>query len=141
MKMRRVVVTGCGVVSPVGIGKNSVWDSLTTGRSGVGKITHFDAKDFDSRIAGEINDFEPPSYFSPKDVRKTPRFAQFALVAAQEALEESGLNLEQVDPYQVGSIIGSGVGSLETVEKEYTVLLEKGPRRLSPFLLSSRILS
>jgi len=133
--MRRVVVTGCGVVSPVGIGKNSFWDSLTAGRSGVGKITQFDASDFDSRIAGEVSDFELLSYFSPKDARKTPRFVQFALVAAQEALAESGLNLEQIDPYQIGAIIGSGVGSLETIEKEYTVLLEKGPRRLSPFMI------
>jgi len=135
LKMRRVVVTGCGVVSPVGIGKNSFWDSLTAGRSGVGKITQFDASDFDSRIAGEVSDFELLSYFSPKDARKTPRFVQFALVAAQEALAESGLNLEQIDPYQIGAIIGSGVGSLETIEKEYTVLLEKGPRRLSPFMI------
>ncbi len=133
--MRRVVVTGCGVISPVGNEKGSFWDSLTNGRSGVGKITNFDAKDFDSRIAGEVKDFVPPSHFSPKDERKTPRFVQFALKAAEEAIEECGINLEQVDPYQIGTIIGSGVGSLETIEKEHKVLLEKGPKRLSPFMI------
>ncbi len=135
MTMRRVVVTGCGVVSPVGTGKDSFWKALISGKSGVDKITQFDASEFDSRIAGEVKDFTPPSYFTPKDERKTPRFAQFSLVAAQEALTESGLNLEKIDPYQIGSIIGSGVGSLETVEKECKTLLAKGPKRLSPFMI------
>jgi len=133
--MKRIVVTGCGVISPVGKEKSSFWDSLTKGRSGVGKITQFDATDFDSRIAGEVKDFVPPSNFSTKDIRKTPRFVQFALKAAEEAIEECGINLEQIDPYQIGVIIGSGVGSLETIEREYKVLLEKGPSRLSPFMI------
>jgi len=133
--MRRVVVTGCGVVSPVGNEKDSFWDSLTNGRSGVGKITQFDAKEYDSRIAGEIKDFILPSNFSSKDERKTPRFVQFALKAAEEAMEDCGVNLEQVDPYQAGVIIGSGVGSLQIIEKEYKVILEKGPKRLSPFMI------
>ena len=133
--MRRVVVTGCGVVSPVGIGKDSFWNSLIHGKSGVDKITQFDVSEFDSRIAGEVTDFVPPSYFTPKHTRKTPRFAQFSLVAAEEALKESGLDLEKIDPYQIGSIIGSGVGSLESVEKECKTLLTKGPKRLSPFMI------
>ena len=133
--MRRVVVTGCGVISPVGKDKGSFWDSLTGGRSGVGKITQFDATEFDSRIAGEVKDFILPSNFSSKDERKTPRFVQFALKAAEEAMEDCGLNLEQVDPYQIGVIIGSGVGSLQVIEREYKSLLEKGPKRLSPFMI------
>ncbi len=133
--MRRVVVTGCGVVSPVGMGKATFWNSLVEGKSGVGKITLFDAKDFDSRIAGEVTDFEPPSYFSTKDIRRTPRFVQFALKAAEEAFEECGIELSQIDPYQIGTIIGSGIGSLETIEREHKVLLEKGPRKLSPFMI------
>ena len=133
--MRRVAVTGCGVISSLGDEKNAFWDSLVKGRSGVGKITLFDAKEFDSRIAGEVKDFKPPSYLSSKDIRKTPRFVQFALTAAEEAIVDSGLNLEQIDPYRIGTIIGSGVGSLETVEKEHRVLLEKGPKRLSPFMI------
>ncbi len=133
--MRRVVVTGCGVISPVGKNKGSFWNSLTNGRSGVGKITQFDAKEFDSRIAGEVKDFEPPSNFSSKDKRKTPRFVQFTLKAVEEAMEECGIDLERIDPYQIGAIIGSGVGSLETIEREHKVLLEKGPKRLSPFMI------
>ena len=133
--MRRIVVTGCGVVSPIGVDKKSFWDSLVNGRSGIGKITQFDASEFDSRIAGEIADFQPPSYLSSKDIRKTPRFAQFAVAAAEEALAESGLNLEQIDPYRIGVIIGSGIGSLESVEKECKTLLTRGPRKLSPFMI------
>ncbi len=133
--MKRVVVTGCGVISPVGNRKDSFWDSLTNGKSGVGDITQFDATEFDSRIAGEVKDFILPSNFSSKDERKTPRFVQFALKAAEEAMEDCGLNLEGVDPYQIGVIIGSGVGSLETIEREHKTLLEKGPKRLSPFMI------
>lgn len=133
--MRRVAVTGCGVISPVGQEKGSFWDSLVNGRSGVSKITHFDATDFDSKIAGEVKNFQPPAYFSSKDERKTPRFVQFALKAAEEAIKECGVDLEQIDPYQVGTVIGSGVGSLETIEREHKVLLEKGPGRLSPFMI------
>ena len=133
--MRRIVVTGCGVVSPVGIGKQLFWDSLLNGRSGIGETTQFDASKFDSRIAGEVSDYQPPSFLSVKDVRKVPRFAQFSLTAAQEALTDSGLDLEKIDPYRIGVIIGSGIGSLESVEKECMTLLTKGPRRLSPFMI------
>ncbi|MBU2044783.1 MAG: beta-ketoacyl-ACP synthase II [Candidatus Omnitrophica bacterium] len=133
--MRRVVVTGCGVVSSVGIGKDSFWESLVNGRSGIGAITRFDASAFDSRIAGEVKDFTPPDFLSIKDLRRTPRFVQFALKAAAEALAESGVSSENIDPYQIGVIIGSGVGSLETIEKEHKTLLEKGPSKLSPFMI------
>lgn len=133
--MNKVVVTGCGVVSPVGIGKVKFWDSLVNGKSGVGPITQFDCQEFDSKIAGEVNDFDPSQFLSSKEQRRIPRFAQFSLQAAEEALNESGVNLETIDPYQAGAIIGSGIGSLETIEKEHKVLLEKGPRRLSPFMI------
>jgi 3-oxoacyl-[acyl-carrier-protein] synthase II len=133
--MKRVVVTGCGVVSPVGTGKSLFWDSLVRGRSGIGKITLFDAKDFDSQIAGEVKNFNPPSFLSPKEIRRIPRFVQFALQATDEALKESGVIVEKNDPYRIGTIIGSGIGSLETIEKEHKVLLEKGPRKLSPFMI------
>jgi 3-oxoacyl-[acyl-carrier-protein] synthase II len=133
--MRRVAVTGCGVVSPLGIGRVSFWDSLIEGRSGIGRITRFNPEGFDSQIAGEVKDFPSPSFISPKDARRTPRFVQFSLRASQEAVEESGLDLDGVDPYSAGVIIGSGIGSLETIEKEHRVLLEKGPRKLSPFLI------
>lgn len=132
---RRVVVSGCGVVSPVGIGKLSFWNSLIQGKSGIGKITQFEAKDFDSQIAGEVKDFVPPSFIALKDIRRTPRFVQFALKAAEEALGESGLAQTTFDPYRVGVIVGSGIGSLETVEREERVFMEKGPHRLSPFMI------
>jgi len=133
--MRRVVVTGQGVVSPIGTGKTAFWNSLLQGKSGIGPITHFDASQFDSRIAGEVKDFDPLSFLSAKDARHTPRFAQFALKAAKEALDESGLDFGSIDPYQVGTIIGSGIGSLETVEQQFMILIEKGPRKLSPFMI------
>ena len=133
--MKRVVVTGCGVVSPIGTGQGPFWDSLVKSRNGVDKITLFDASAFDSRIAGEVKNFEPPPFLSVKERTRTPRFVQFALKAAEEALADSGINLEQIDPYEVGTIIGSGIGSLETVEKEHETLLNKGPRRLSPFMI------
>jgi beta-ketoacyl-acyl-carrier-protein synthase II len=133
--MRRVVVTGCGVVSPLGVGKSSFWQSLIEGRSGIDKITHFNVEGFDSHIAGEVKDFSPPSFLSLKDIRRTPRFVQFALTATEEAIEESGLVIEEIDPYLIGVIIGSGIGSLETIEKEYKTLLERGPKKISPFLI------
>ncbi|MCF7873882.1 MAG: beta-ketoacyl-ACP synthase II [Candidatus Omnitrophica bacterium] len=133
--MNKVVVTSCGVVSPVGIGKGKFWDAVTNGKSGVGPITQFDAGQFDSKIAGQVNDFDPAGFLSAKEQRRIPRFVQFSLQAAQEAIDQSGIDFKQIDPYQAGTIVGSGVGSLETIEKEHKVLLEKGPRRLSPFMI------
>jgi 3-oxoacyl-[acyl-carrier-protein] synthase II len=133
--MKRVVITGQGVVSPVGIGKQTFWNSLLSGKSGIGPITHFDATLFDSRIAGEVSDFDPLTFLSSKEARRTPRFVQFAIQAAQEAIDEAGLNRDKIDPYDIGTIIGSGIGSLETVEKEYATLVEKGPGKLSPFMI------
>jgi 3-oxoacyl-[acyl-carrier-protein] synthase II len=132
---RRVVVTGYGVVSPVGIGIDPFWSSLINGKSGIARTTQFDATNFDSQVAGEVNDFTPPDFFTPKDVLRVPRFIQFAQKAAQEAFDMSGLSTENCDPYRVGAIIGNGVGSMETIESEYKVFLDKGPRKLSPFLI------
>lgn len=132
---RRIVVTGCGVVTPVGIGKTVFWDSLVQGKSGIGTITAFDASQFETRIAGEVKGFSPPSFILPKDIRKTARFVQFALAASDQALQESGLTAHVTDPYRVGVIIGSGIGSLETIEKEIKNYFDKGPRRISPFMI------
>ncbi|MBN3040004.1 MAG: beta-ketoacyl-ACP synthase II [Candidatus Omnitrophica bacterium] len=133
--MRRVVITGQGVVSPVGNDKKTFWSSLIEGKSGVSRITHFDPTNYDSQIAGEVSDFDPLEFLSAKEVRRIPRFVQFALKAAQEAIDESGLDLGQIDPYQAGTIIGSGIGSLETIEKEYQTLIDRGPKKLSPFMI------
>ncbi|MBD3246448.1 MAG: beta-ketoacyl-ACP synthase II [Candidatus Omnitrophica bacterium] len=137
--MRRVVVTGCGIVSPVGIGKKTFWESLRQGKSGISQITQFDASAFDSQIAGEAADFVPPSFLPPKDLRRTPRFVQFALQAAVEAFEESGIDINKTDPYRIGTIVGSGVGSLQTVEREVAAYLNRGPRKISPFLIPMMI--
>ena len=133
--MRRVVVTGCGVVSPVGIGVDSFWEAIISGKNGVGKITQFNADRFDSQIAGEVKDFDPSSILSPKEIRRTARFVQFALFSAKEAVNESNLDFNKENPFRAGVVIGSGIGSLNAIEKEHKVFLEKGPRRISPFLI------
>lgn len=132
---RRVVVTGCGVVSPVGVGKKKFWESLISGESGISHITQFDASKFDSQIAGEVKDFDVKHILSPKEIKRTARFVQFALSATHEAIEESGLDLSQIDPFRIGVIVGSGIGSIRIIEKEHTTYLNKGPKKISPFLI------
>lgn len=132
---RRVVVTGCGVLSCLGLGKEQNFKSLAEGRSGIGYITQFDASLFSSRIAGEVKDFNPEDYFPKKDLKRIARFVQFAIAASKEAVSESGLDLKKEDPYRVGVIIGSGIGSLRHIEDQSKVYLEKGPSRISPFLI------
>ncbi|MDD4295258.1 MAG: beta-ketoacyl synthase N-terminal-like domain-containing protein, partial [Candidatus Omnitrophica bacterium] len=139
--MKRVVVTGCGVVSPVGIGRDMFFDSLANGRSGIEAITQMDADGFSSRIAGEVKDYEPLSDLSVKDIRKTPRFVQLALTAAQEAFDESGLDISKEDPYSIGVIFGSGIGSIGTLENETIKWHIGGPRKISPFLIPMLIVN
>jgi 3-oxoacyl-[acyl-carrier-protein] synthase II len=138
---RRVVITGLGIISPVGNDVNSFWGSLCAGKSGIGKITHFDTAEYDSKIAGEVKDFDPARYISPKDVKRTDRFTQFAIAAAKMALEDSGLDLASSDPYRMGAIVGSGIGGIHTIEKEYKVLMSKGPSRISPFFIPMLIVN
>lgn len=133
--MRRVVVTGCGIVSPLGVGVKSTWEGVVNGKSGIDKITLFDATDFACRIAGEVKDFKPPELITHKERRRTARFVQFALAAAEEAIRDSRIDIGKIDSYRAGVIVGSGIGSLQTIEEEYKILQEKGPRRLSPFLI------
>jgi len=134
--MRRVVVTGLGVVSPVGTGCQIFWQSLIHGKSGIGPLTAFDCKDFDSRIAGEVKDYTPPACLSPKEVHRAPRFIQFALKAAEEAILDSGIDAKNSpDPYRYGAIIGCGIGDLHIIEEEYNVYLKRGPKKMSPFLI------
>lgn len=133
---RRVVVTGTGVISPVGNDVTSAFDALVKGESGVGPITQLaDVNAYDSRIAGEVRNFDPSPYIPFKELRRTPRFVQFALGASLEAIKQSGIDLQHVDPYRVGVIIGSGIGSLQCVEEQHTIYKEKGPSRISPFLI------
>ncbi|MDD5128723.1 MAG: beta-ketoacyl-ACP synthase II [Candidatus Omnitrophica bacterium] len=139
---KRVVITGLGVISPVGNEVSSFWGSLKEGKSGVGPNTSFDATAFDSQIAAEVKNFEPSLYgISPKETKRTAKFVQFAIAAAKQAMESTGLDLDKEDRTRIGVLIGSGIGSLHTIEEEHKVLLSKGPSRLSPFLIPMLIVN
>lgn len=142
MSNRRVVVTGLGVVSPIGSDLKTFWESLVNGRSGIRQITEFDSSTLDCRIAGEVPDFIPSLYFSsPKDVRRADRFAQFAMGSAKLAIEDSGLDFEKVDRTRFGVLLGSGIGGLRTLEDQHTVLMNKGASRVSPFMVPMMIVN
>ena len=132
---RRVVVTGLGAVTPLGIGVDATWQGMRDGRSGLGPITLFDATDFTSRIAGEVKGFDPAAWMEPREVRHTDRFVQFALAAAKQAGEDSGLDFAGEDGTRIGVLIGSGIGGNGVWEAQHTVLMEKGPNRVSPFFI------
>src|SRR6202522_780949 len=141
MSDRRVVVTGLGVITPIGNDIKTFWENLVAGKSGIRKITLFDASLFDCQIAGEV-DFDAAAYLAnPKDVRRTDRFAQFALACSKQALEDSGLDLERVDRTRVGVLVGSGIGGLSTLETQHVVFLKKGPSRVSPFMVPMMIVN
>lgn len=139
LQPNRVVVTGLGVLSPAGIGIGPFWDSLTAGRSGIGPITRFDARDFPTRIAGEVKDFDPGQWLDRKEARRMDRFAQFAVAAAKMAVADAGLDLENVDPDRMAVVFGSGIGGMQTFEEQARVLWEKGPDRVSPFFVPMMI--
>lgn len=135
----RVVVTGLGVISPVGIGKEAFWESLLKGRSGIDRVTRFDPAPYPSKVAAEIKDFNPGDFFDRKEAKRMDRFAQFGLAAAKMAIEDAGVDLKAIDPERIGVIIGSGVGGIETLEEQVRVLISKGPGRVSPFLIPMMI--
>jgi 3-oxoacyl-[acyl-carrier-protein] synthase II len=140
-KVRRVVITGLGVVTPLGNDVKTFWGNLKNGVSGIDTISNFDAAQFDCRIAGEVRDFNPAQYFrNPKDVRRTDRYAQFAMAASKMALEDAGMDTAALDdPTRFGVVIGSGIGGLKTLEDQHTILMTKGPGRLSPFTIPMMI--
>jgi len=138
---RRVVVSGLGAVTPLGCDVDTFWSSLCAGRSGIGPVTRFDAAEFDSRVAGELEGWNPESLFSSKDLRHLDRFAQYAIYAADEAVRSSGLRNGSVDPGRVGVLIGSGIGGIYTTETEHERLLKRGPKRSSPFMIPMEILN
>ena len=131
---RRVVVTGMGLVTPLGLDVASNWDALVHGRSGIGRITRFDPAPYETQIAGEVRGYEPTKYMDRKEIRRTDRFTHFAVGAASQALEDAGLDTVK-DPERVGTAIATGVGGLETLIREVLVMEEKGPSRMSPFLV------
>ncbi|MDP8253554.1 MAG: beta-ketoacyl-ACP synthase II [Candidatus Kaelpia aquatica] len=138
---RRVVVTGLGVISPLGNEVEEFWSAITSGKNGISSITQIDATAFTSRIAGEVKDFDPSEYISGKDLRRMERFTQFAVCAAQKAWKDSGLNIEEIDEHKAGVVIGSGIGALKLVEDQVTVYQEKGVRRITPFLIPLMIVN
>lgn len=138
---KRIVVTGIGVVSPVGSGINKFWNSLIGGKSGIDKITAFNAEDLPSKIAGEVRDFNPEDYIDRKELKRLDRFTQFAVGATKMAFEDAQLDLSKIDPTRVGVILGSGIGGANTWEEQHTILIEKGPRRVSPFFIPMMIIN
>jgi 3-oxoacyl-[acyl-carrier-protein] synthase II len=141
MTRRRVVVTGLGLVSPVGIGTDPSWDALVAGKSGIGPITLFDASTFPTRIAGEVKNFDPTRFMDRKEARRNDRFIQFALAAAGMAIEDAGLDMSKEDPERVGCIVGAGIGGLGSIEEEHKVFLEKGVKKIGPFFIPSLIIN
>jgi len=132
VEMRRVVITGMGVVAPNGTGIDNFWNSLVQGRSAVKKITHFDASSYPCQVAAEVQDFDPTDYMDPKTAKRLARFAQFALAASRLAVEDSGLDLGTIDPHRTGVFIGSGIGGGDWIENQCALFLEKGIKRLNP---------
>ena len=137
MEKRRVVITGMGVVAPNGIGIENFWDSLVHGRSGVRKITHFDASSYPSQIAGIVPDFDPTDYLDPKLAKRLSRFAQFAFAASQMAVEDSRIDFTQEDPYRLGVFIGTAIGGGDVIETQHIIFMEKGLKRIAPYTVVS----
>jgi 3-oxoacyl-[acyl-carrier-protein] synthase II len=132
---RRVVVTGVGLVIPTGIGVPEAWKNICEGKSGIGPLTRFDAKDFETRIAGQVKGFTPEKYIDKKEIKKMDLFIHYALAAAKEAMEDAQLKITPENSEQVGVIVGTGLGGLPTLEDTHKILLEKGPSRISPFFI------
>ncbi len=133
--MKRVVVTGMGAITPIGLNTEEFWESLKASKTGFGEITQFDTTDFKVKVAASVKGFEGKNYMDVKSARRMELFCQYAVAAAKEALEQSGIDMEAEDPYRVGCAIGSGVGSLQAMEREHKKLLEKGPGRINPLLV------
>src|SRR5436309_1885556 len=139
---RRVVITGLGVVSPLGNDLDTFWTSLMAGQCGVDKIQSFDASQFDTQIAAEVKNFDPsPAFPSPKEIRRTDRFSQFGVYAGWKALLDSGLDLNKVNRDEIGVFFGSGIGGLQTTAEQHKILLDRGPGRISPFMIPMLILN
>lgn len=141
MSRRRIVITGLGILCPVGIGLDESWRSIVAGKSGIGPITQFDASSFPTRIAGEVKGFEAEKYMDRKEVRRNDRFIQFAMAAGEMAMKDSGLDMSKEDPERVGAIVGAGLGGLASIEETHKVFLDKGVKRIGPFFIPSLIVN
>ena len=136
---RRVVITGLGAITPIGLNVNDFWKNIKAGVHGIGPITYFDTTDYKAKLAAEVKDFDAKNYMDPKSARRMEQFSQFAVAATKEAIEDAKLDMSKEDPYMVGVAVGSGIGSLQSMEKEYGKLLEKGPSRVAPLLVPMMI--
>lgn len=136
---RRVVITGMGVISPVGIGLETFWSNLMAGKSGIGPITHFDASEYTTQIAGEAKDFKPEDYLDKKEAKRMDRNTQFAIAASKMALEDAKMDLEALDKKRAGVIVATGIGGVSTMHDQYETLFSKGPNRISPFFVPMMI--
>lgn len=134
-----MVITGIGAITPIGTGKDDFWQALLSGKSGIGKITRFDASGYSAQIAGEVKDFDPAAYIDKKEAKRMDRYAQFAVAATKMALEDGKVDLEKEDRERVGVIIGTGIGGIETLHSQYKALFDKGPGRISPFFIPMMI--
>lgn len=141
MSRRRVVVTGLGMISPLGIGVEASWQAALAGKSGIGRITHFDCSTYPVQIAGEVRDFNPEQWIEPKEVKKMDRFIQFGLAASQMAMDDSGFVITPENAERVGVCVGAGMGGLGSIEMYHSVLVEKGHRRVSPFFIPMVIIN
>ena len=135
----RVVVTGLGAITPIGNDVASFWQGLKDKKVGIAQITYFDTTDYKAKLAGEVKDFDPKKYMDPKAARRMEPFSQYAVAAAGEAIAQAGLDMEKEDPFRVGTSIGSGIGSLQAMEREHKKMLEKGPNRVNPLLVPMMI--
>jgi 3-oxoacyl-[acyl-carrier-protein] synthase II len=141
LEKRRVVITGMGAVTPLGIGVDETWAAMLAGKSGVGAITHFDATDFATKIAGEVKGFDPADYIEPKEIKKMDRFIHLAVAAAKMAMGQSGLDVTEENAERVGVMVGSGMGGLIAIEKYHEIMLERGPRKITPFFIPMLIVN
>ncbi|MCP4151682.1 MAG: beta-ketoacyl-ACP synthase II [bacterium] len=139
IELNRVVVTGLGILSSVGKTALESWENVKNGRSGISRITRFDASEYAAKIAGEVKDYNPLDYFDRKEARKMDPFVQYALIASEEAVKDSGLDFEKIDLERCGAYIGSGIGGISTIESNYELLLKRGPHRVSPFFLPATL--
>ncbi|HCM43115.1 MAG TPA: beta-ketoacyl-ACP synthase II [Candidatus Omnitrophota bacterium] len=139
--MRRVVVTGIGMITPVANTAEETWKGFLRGQSGTGLLSCIPSDPFNSKVAAEVKGFDPTAYLSPKDARKTDRFVQLAIACSKMALDDSGIDVSKEDPYRIGTLIGTGIGGLHTIEAQYKVMVEKGPDRLSPFTIPMLIVN
>ncbi|MEI6153192.1 MAG: beta-ketoacyl synthase N-terminal-like domain-containing protein, partial [Deltaproteobacteria bacterium] len=132
---KRVVVTGVGLVTPLGVGIDNVWKRILNGESGIAPTTRFDTTRHDTKFAGEVRDFKAEDYVSPKEIKRIDLFIQYALAATKIAMEDSGLDMSKENAERAGVVVGTGLGGLPTLEKYHSILLERGPGRISPFFI------